>query len=375
MKMYTVGQFGDIIVLNLMDARLLIESTETYIQYFLTIDSIGIKIILLFTSFSYGLCIGSFIQACVYRIPRETSIVFPPSKCPQCLNYLKWFQNIPLLGWICQLGKCIQCNNPIPLWYLIAEILLGFISLAGFYFFVYEHQLWQIYFQIVGLSAWFYLLTVIDLEYRILPDSLTVVPLGFAFVYQLFHLRTGVDDLNLFEICLTSLFLILLVSVIIRSTVKIIGLFFGKKIEDKIITIFKINLSRFVSLKTFLIGLLCAGAFYYYKLAFQESILNNTFSFILIWALLNLVAYLGSIIAKQEALGGGDIKLLSCLAYFFGLNSILIILGIMCLTAGIFGLIQLLRKKGTILPLGPFIAFSTLVYYSYDVYTRVVINL
>ena len=70
-----------------------------------------------------GACAGSFLNVVAWRLPREESIVLPPSHCPHCGTRLRWFDNIPLLSWLLLRGRCGHCNAPIALRYPLVELL------------------------------------------------------------------------------------------------------------------------------------------------------------------------------------------------------------------------------------------------------------
>ena len=84
--------------------------------------------------FIYGIIIGSFLNVCIYRIPREESIAFPSSHCPSCGTSLKWYDNIPLFSYISLMGKCRYCKTKISLQYPIIEFINGFT-----YLLLYNH--------------------------------------------------------------------------------------------------------------------------------------------------------------------------------------------------------------------------------------------
>ena len=63
--------------------------------------------------FAFGSCIGSFLNVVIYRIPREKSIVTPPSACPECNKGIKFYDNIPLVSWVLLGGKCRYCKAKI----------------------------------------------------------------------------------------------------------------------------------------------------------------------------------------------------------------------------------------------------------------------
>ena len=75
--------------------------------------------------FAFGACVGSFLNVVVWRLPRGESLVTPPSHCPKCGNTLRWFDNIPVLGWIKLRGKCRFCGQPISPRYPIVEAVTG----------------------------------------------------------------------------------------------------------------------------------------------------------------------------------------------------------------------------------------------------------
>lgn len=83
--------------------------------------------------FIIGNVVGSFLNVCIYRIPRGESVVSPPSHCPNCGYKIRWYDNIPIISYFLLLrGRCRQCKNKISIRYPIVEILTGFIWLSIF---------------------------------------------------------------------------------------------------------------------------------------------------------------------------------------------------------------------------------------------------
>ncbi|MBI4238229.1 MAG: prepilin peptidase [Deltaproteobacteria bacterium] len=127
----------------------------------------------------FGLCIGSFLNVCIVRIPHDQSIHRPRSHCPQCRAPIRWFDNIPVFSFLLLWGRCRQCRAPISWRYPLVELLTAAAALAVFFKFP-EPLPWAIWFFlfIAPLIA----ITFIDLEHLIIPDafSLSGIILGLA---------------------------------------------------------------------------------------------------------------------------------------------------------------------------------------------------
>jgi leader peptidase (prepilin peptidase)/N-methyltransferase len=82
------------------------------------------------TSFVVGLCIGSFLNVVIARMPENLSIVSPRSRCPKCGAGIAWYDNLPLVSWLLLMGKCRNCKNPISIRYPTVELLVGLLFLA-----------------------------------------------------------------------------------------------------------------------------------------------------------------------------------------------------------------------------------------------------
>jgi leader peptidase (prepilin peptidase)/N-methyltransferase len=138
--------------------------------------------------FVLGLTFGSFLNVCIYRLPRDLSVVFPRSSCPGCHNLIRAYDNVPVLSWLILRGRCRHCKTPISARYLIVEILTGAIFLA-----CYAHfgaSLATLKYCALG----FLLLGLIfsDAETQLLPDKMTLPGLALGL---LFSLVVPVNDL------------------------------------------------------------------------------------------------------------------------------------------------------------------------------------
>jgi leader peptidase (prepilin peptidase)/N-methyltransferase len=128
--------------------------------------------------FILGLCIGSFLNVCIYRLPSSQSIVHPRSKCPQCGTPIAFYDNLPLLSYLWLKGHCRQCRARIGLRYPIVELLGGLFALATFLKFGLTVEA-LIYFAFIASLL---VITFIDLDHRIIPDVITLpgIPICFA---------------------------------------------------------------------------------------------------------------------------------------------------------------------------------------------------
>src|SRR5207248_5179632 len=95
----------------------------------------------IFFLFALGACIGSFLNVVVWRLPRGESLVTPPSRCPKCNRLLRWYDNIPIVGWIKLRGRCRYCKEPISPRYPIVEAITAALFL--FYFIAYYVLQWR----------------------------------------------------------------------------------------------------------------------------------------------------------------------------------------------------------------------------------------
>ena len=125
--------------------------------------------------FLVGAAIGSFLNVCIYRLPRRESVIAPASHCPSCDMPLKWYENIPLLSYAVLRGKCRRCGEAIPIRYPLVELLNATLYvLAGLKFGATLPLLPAMLF-ISALIVIFF----IDLEHYIIPN-LVVLPVAVA---------------------------------------------------------------------------------------------------------------------------------------------------------------------------------------------------
>ena len=118
----------------------------------------------------FGLLIGSFLNVCIYRVPRDLSIVFPRSFCPQCDKQIGWRHNIPLVSYAVLHGRCASCAARIGVRYPLVELstALLFALVVARYGWTLAGLKWAIFESLAIVLFW------TDMEDRILPDEFTI---------------------------------------------------------------------------------------------------------------------------------------------------------------------------------------------------------
>ncbi|MEW6442505.1 MAG: prepilin peptidase [bacterium] len=117
-----------------------------------------------------GLVIGSFLNVCIYRLPRDLSVVGPRSLCPACAKLIRWYDNIPLVSYLWLRGRCRSCGASISLRYPLVEAATAVVSWLCMRRFGpgWEYAVYFLY------SAALLAVSVIDLDHRIIPDEISL---------------------------------------------------------------------------------------------------------------------------------------------------------------------------------------------------------
>jgi leader peptidase (prepilin peptidase)/N-methyltransferase len=252
--------------------------------------------------FIFGAVFGSFLNVCIYRLPRSgMSIIKPSSRCPKCERPIRWFDNIPLLSYLLLLGRCRHCKNPISLRYPLVELLTALLFTFAFaHHFSGTDPITRN--TIVGFAISIYLIaaliviTFIDFEFRIIPD----------------------------EISLSGIVIALIVSLAFPSIISPLWFFNSE--------------STFVT-------------------AFVPSLFVVVTGGLLIY----LVGVFGKIIFRKEAMGFGDVKLMAMLGGFMGWEAVLYVFFLGCLFGAVVGIISWMVTKDHYLAFGPYLALGALV--------------
>lgn len=128
-----------------------------------------------------GLLFGSFVTMASYRIPRGMDIVFRRSACPSCQHILSLYDLIPVFSWICRKGQCHHCQSTISIRYPVIEMVSALLFVM-----VYWQYGWQWHSLVLcALAVCLLIIVVVDLEHKIIPDSmqLSVLVVGIWYTW------------------------------------------------------------------------------------------------------------------------------------------------------------------------------------------------
>ncbi len=232
-------------------------------------------------TFIFGLCIGSFLNVCIYRIPASESISHPRSRCTNCNELIPFYDNIPVLSYLLLRGKCRFCREPISLRYPIIELLTGLFALTTFLKYGLSLEA-LIYFVFIAALL---VITFVDIDHQIIPDiiSLPGIPIFFLAGF-------GLSQINWLDS---------------------------------------------------LIGILVGGGSLF------------------------LVAWVYSLITKEEGMGGGDIKLLAMIGAVIGWKGVLFTIFVASAVGTLAGILVMLKSRKRMrlkIPFGPFLAIGGIAY-------------
>lgn len=142
--------------------------------------------------FAFGCCIGSFLNVVIYRLPRDKSLVTPPSACPSCGRHIRFYDNIPLVSWLVLGRKCRYCKVSISPRYFIIELLTALVFL-GLFILYFQFNVrdglkpflgggWFIYLLHIIMLGAFIAASGIDLEHWIIPLSICWLVTAAGFI-------------------------------------------------------------------------------------------------------------------------------------------------------------------------------------------------
>ncbi len=249
----------------------------------------------------FGLLIGSFLNVCIYRWPRDLSVVRPRSHCISCDRQIAWFDNVPVLSYAMLRGRCRYCSAPIHWRYPLVELLTA-ISFAGF---VAQYGLTLDAAKYCVFAAMLIGLIFSDLDMLILPDEFTI---GGFFVGLAFSWFVKVPD----------------------STFAVIADIAGFRMGPRLASV-------------------------------AEAAFGGLFPAVVLW----LLGWLCEKLRHKEGLGFGDVKMIAMIGAFLGIRGALFTVcvgSVLGVAIGLFW-IKLTKQDASTypLPLGTFLGIASLI--------------
>jgi leader peptidase (prepilin peptidase)/N-methyltransferase len=254
--------------------------------------------------FVLGTCIGSFLNVCIYRIPREMPVYRPSrSFCPECKQTIAWYHNIPLLSYLLLRGKCAYCGKHFTARYFLVEALVGVLFLLVFL--KYACGACGAPLGLVGVdNGWLVpvywlamcglvLGTFVDFEHLIIPDRVTLGGIAAGFI-----LSPLVPAMHNQETWLAAL---------IQA---VVGAAVG-------------------------------------------------------WGILWTLGFVGKLVFRKEAMGFGDVKLVGAIGAFLGWRAVLFCLFVSSFFGAIVGISLVLagrKEMGSRIPYGPYLALAAVIW-------------
>ena len=262
---------------------------------------------------SLGACVGSFLNVVAYRLPRECmSVVKPRSRCPKCTRWIAWYDNLPVLSWLLLRGRCRGCGLGISVRYPLVELATALLFLATAILTMPPQALAE---PLTAGGAWgafglralavsvLFVLAIIDFDWEILPDQLTLGGLVAAPVM----------------------------------------VFLAPSIQPS-----DGGVGQWVVAGRTLLDLCRPGG-----VAVVHGFLAGGGAALFLW----LVGWLGSKAFKKEAMGLGDVKMLAAMGALLGFWSFLA-LALAVVSGAVIGLGLKICGKGSYIRFGPFLAFG-----------------
>jgi len=335
------------------------------------------------TAFLFGAIIGSFLNACIHRLPRGLSLREPKrSFCPSCKKTIPWYHNLPIVSWLVLRGKCAFCGSTISPRYLVVEILTALLFAA----LAWRYGL-PLALPYLLLAAGLVAATFIDIEHFIIPDEITIggTIAGFLCALALPGI-VGAD--GRLDAALLSLLGAGVGWGSIRLIVELGKLAFGKK-RVKLDSIQPFNWTRDNDRADISIGdeklawedifgrendlLIVRGKgfsidgthlpgeelrFHYNRLLLPDG--DRSLDDIDV-----IKGRATEVVIPREAMGLGDVKLMAAIGAFLGWQAALFCIAAGSMIGAVFGLAGLLVARdssGVRLPFGPFLAAAALLW-------------
>ena len=331
--------------------------------------------------FILGSMVGSFLNVCIYRMPRDLSVVHPPSHCPHCEYRIPWYLNMPLITWLVLRGKCAHCKAAISVRYFVVELITGLLFMATWL--LVGPVSTGVAIAFATILSGFLVATLIDFEHFIIPDQITLGGIGAGLIFSL-----AVPALHFADDRATSMERSAIGAVVglllVYAVVRLGKLMFGKmhiKLPESAKLIFtetalvlpdesvpyeelfyrKSDSIRFHADRLELVDRCYAGV--HVRLSPNKlEIYQETFDPENIG---HMEATCHSITLPREAMGLGDVKFMGAIGAFLGWQSTVFSLMVSSMIGAVIGVGLILigrRDWSSRLPYGPYIALAAIIW-------------
>ena len=331
--------------------------------------------------FILGSMVGSFLNVCIYRMPRDLSVVHPPSHCPHCEYRIPWYLNMPLITWLVLRGKCAHCKAAISVRYFVVELITGLLFMATWL--LVGPVSTGVAIAFATILSGFLVATLIDFEHFIIPDQITLGGIGAGLIFSL-----AVPALHFADDRATSMERSAIGAVVglllVYAVVRLGKLMFGKmhiKLPESAKLIFtetalvlpdesvpyeelfyrKSDSIRFHADRLELVDRCYAGV--HVRLSPNKlEIDQETFDPENIG---HMEATCHSITLPREAMGLGDVKFMGAIGAFLGWQSTVFSLMVSSMIGAVIGVGLILigrRDWSSRLPYGPYIALAAIIW-------------
>ncbi len=360
--------------------------------------------------FMFGACVGSFLNVVIYRLPREKSLVYPPSACPSCNTPIRFYNNIPLFSWLILRGKCPDCKAPISCRYFFVELTTA-ILFGGLYLFFFWYQCrqtglvgsfpmdrffgaggWLFYLAVMTLVATFLAASAIDMELFIIPLEMcwfvTLIGLICASVAEFV---VGSEALSLFPSVLTApKMAAITLGGMIGLILSLIGLKTGlikpsyemdeqKETDDidnatpfeddhdyndrlevlkETIFILPVVVGAFIALQVTQMSALEDKWASFIKLPVVSGLLGSLAGYLAGCAVVWATRIFGTLAFNKEAMGLGDVHLMGAAGAVIGAKWVVLAFFLAPFFGILWALYQAIFKKMRQIPYGPFLSLA-----------------
>jgi leader peptidase (prepilin peptidase)/N-methyltransferase len=366
--------------------------------------------------FAFGACIGSFLNVVIYRLPRNKSLVSPPSACPACSIPIRCYNNIPLFSWLILRGKCPNCKSSISCRYFIVELVsalaFGGLYLCFFWFGwrqtgiegatamqqFFDGGGWLFFLVNVTLIAVFLAASAIDMELWIIPLELCwFVTLGGLIGSGFAERVVGLEAIQQYDLFPTAVnspkFAALAVGGMGGLAIALVGLYLGvikpsyemaedeegdceeavqlqqtpsrfddrREIFKEILFLLPVTIGALIALKMTQLPSVQPKWASFVGTPVVSGLLGSLGGYLAGCAIVWAVRILGTLAFNKEAMGLGDVHLMGAAGAVIGAKWVILAFFIAPFLGILWALYQAIFKKMRQIPYGPFLSLAVFV--------------